>query len=93
MPASHTKEDAVLACVTRARPDEYTFVPGRVTVKFRIQRTGTVKGVPGRGAGHPAQGRAHPLHQGALLAGLRFPSIGLEPGHHVSVFALVSGGE
>jgi hypothetical protein len=40
-----TKEDAVLGCVTRARPDEYTFVPGRVTVRFRIQRTGAVKGV------------------------------------------------
>ncbi len=40
-----TKEDAVLRCVQRARPDEYTFVPGRVTVRFRIQRTGVVKGV------------------------------------------------
>lgn len=39
------KEDAILACVARARPDEYTFVPGRVTVRFRIQKTGTVKGV------------------------------------------------
>ena len=39
------KEDAVLGCIARARPDEYTFVPGRVTVRFRIQRTGTVKGV------------------------------------------------
>jgi hypothetical protein len=40
-----TKEDAVLGCIARARPDEYTDVPGRVTVRFRIQRTGTVKGV------------------------------------------------
>jgi hypothetical protein len=40
-----TKEDAVLRCVERARPDEYTFIPGRVTVKFRILRTGGVKGV------------------------------------------------
>ncbi len=40
-----TKEDAVLGCVARARPDEYTFIPGRVTVRFRIQRTGAVKGV------------------------------------------------
>jgi len=39
------KEDAVLGCVARARPDEYTFIPGRVTVRFRILRTGTVKGV------------------------------------------------
>lgn len=41
----HAKEDAVLGCIARARPDEYTLVPGRVTVRFRIQRTGTVKGV------------------------------------------------
>jgi hypothetical protein len=40
-----SKEDAVLGCVARARPDEYTFIPGRVTVRFRIQRTGAVKGV------------------------------------------------
>lgn len=39
------KEDAVLGCIARARPDEYTYVPGRVTVRFRIQRTGAVKGV------------------------------------------------
>jgi hypothetical protein len=39
------KEDAVLGCISRARPDEDTYVPGRVTVKFRIQRTGGVKGV------------------------------------------------
>jgi hypothetical protein len=40
-----SKEDAVLGCINRARPDEYTYVPGRVTVRFRIQRTGAVKGV------------------------------------------------
>ena len=40
-----TKESAVIGCVTRAHPDAYTYVPGRVTVRFRIQRTGAVKGV------------------------------------------------
>jgi len=39
------KEDAVLGCISRARPDEYTYVPGRVTVRFRIERTGVVNGV------------------------------------------------
>ena len=39
------KEDAVLGCIARARPNEDTYVPGRVTVRFRIQRTGAVKGV------------------------------------------------
>jgi hypothetical protein len=39
------KEDAILGCIAKARPDEETYVPGRVTVKFRIQRTGSVRGV------------------------------------------------
>ncbi|MES1205459.1 MAG: hypothetical protein ABUS79_05935 [Pseudomonadota bacterium] len=69
----HTKEDAILGCVARARPDEYTYVPGRVTVRFRIQRTGTVKGVQVEA---PVI-----LHKGGLtgcikgvLGGLRFPA-------------------
>jgi hypothetical protein len=68
-----TKEDAVLHCVTRARPDEYTFVPGRITVRFRIQRTGAVKGVQVEA---PVI-----LHKGGLtgcikgvVGGLRFPA-------------------
>jgi hypothetical protein len=68
-----TKEDAVLGCVARARPDEYTFVPGRVTVRFRIQRTGAVKGVQVEA---PVI-----LHKGGLtgcikgvVSGLRFPA-------------------
>jgi hypothetical protein len=39
------REDAILSCISRARPDEDTYVPGRVTVKFRIQRSGNVRGV------------------------------------------------
>jgi hypothetical protein len=68
-----TKEDAVLRCVTRARPDEYTFIPGRVTVKFRIERTGAVKGVQVEA---PVI-----LHKGGLtgcikgvVGGLKFPA-------------------
>jgi hypothetical protein len=68
-----TKEDAVLRCVARARPDEYTFVPGRVTVRFRIQRTGAVRGVQVEA---PVI-----LHKGGLtgcitgvVGGLRFPA-------------------
>jgi hypothetical protein len=40
-----SKEDAVLGCVARARPDEYTYIPGRINVRFRIHRSGAVKGV------------------------------------------------
>ena len=68
-----TKEDAVLGCVARSRPDEYTFVPGRITVRFRIQPTGVVKGVQVEA---PVI-----LHKGGLtgcikgvVGGLRFPA-------------------
>ena len=69
----HTKEAAVINCVTRAHPDASTYVPGHVTVKFRIQRTGAVKGVQVEA---PVI-----LHKGGLtgcikgvVGGLRFPA-------------------
>lgn len=68
-----TKEDAILNCIARSRPNEDTDIPGRVTVKFHIQRTGTVKGVQVEA---PVI-----LHKGGLmgcvkvvLGGLRFPA-------------------
>ena len=39
------QESAILDCIARARPDPESYVPGRVTIKFRIQRAGTVRGV------------------------------------------------
>jgi hypothetical protein len=39
------QETAILDCISAARPDPDSYVPGRVTVKFRIQRAGTVRGV------------------------------------------------
>jgi hypothetical protein len=39
------QETAILECITRARPDPETYVPGKITIKFRIQRAGTVRGV------------------------------------------------
>ena len=39
------QESVILECIARARPDPETYVPGRVTIKFRIQRAGTVRGV------------------------------------------------
>lgn len=39
------QEQAILACITRSRPGEEVDVSGRLTVKFRIQRAGTVRGV------------------------------------------------
>ena len=68
-----TKEAAVISCVTRAHPDANTYVPGRVTVRFRIQRTGAVKGVQVEA---PVI-----LHRGGLtgcikgvVGGLKFPA-------------------
>jgi len=69
----HTKEDAVLGCVTRARPDEYTFVPGRVTVRFRIQRTGAVKGVQVEAPVILQKGGLTGCIKG-VVGGLRFPA-------------------
>jgi hypothetical protein len=69
------KEDAVLGCIARARPDEDTYVPGRVSVRFRIHRTGAVKGVQVEA---PAI-----LHKGGLtscikgvMGSLKFPPSG-----------------
>jgi len=68
-----TKEDAILGCIARSRPNESTDIPGRVTVKFHIQRTGSVKGVQVEA---PVI-----LHKGGLtgciktvLGSLRFPA-------------------
>jgi len=70
-----TKEDAVLGCIARSRPNEDADIPGRVTVKFRIQPAGAVKGVQVEA---PVI-----LHKGGLtgciknvLSSLRFPKSG-----------------
>jgi hypothetical protein len=70
-----TKEDAVLGCIARARPNEDADIPGRVTVKFRIQPAGSVKGVQVEA---PVI-----LHKGGLtgcirnvMSSLRFPKSG-----------------
>jgi hypothetical protein len=71
-----TKEDAVLGCIARSRPNEEADIPGRVTVKFRIERTGAVKGVQVEA---PVI-----LHRGGLtgcirnvMTSLRFPASGM----------------
>jgi hypothetical protein len=71
-----TKEDAVLGCISRARPNGDPDIPGRVTVKFRILPTGAVKGVQVEA---PVI-----LHKGGLtgcikgvMGSLRFPKSGM----------------
>ena len=68
----HAKEDAILSCIARARPDEETYVPGRVTVKFRIQRTGNVRGVRVEAPAILQRGGLYGCIKG-VVGGIRFP--------------------
>jgi hypothetical protein len=66
------REDAILGCIARARPDEETYVPGRVTIKFRIQRSGNVRGVRVEGPAILQKGGLYSCVKG-VVAGIRFP--------------------
>ena len=66
------KEEAILGCISRARPDEETYVPGRVTVKFRIQRTGNVRGVRVEAPSILQKGGIYGCIKG-VVGGIRFP--------------------
>lgn len=66
------KEDNILDCIAHARPDEETYVPGRVTVKFRIQRTGNVRGVQVEAPAILQRGGLTGCVKG-VVSGLRFP--------------------
>jgi hypothetical protein len=66
------KEEAILDCISHARPDEDTYVPGRVTVKFRIQRTGNVRGVRVEAPSILQKGGLTGCIRG-VVGGLRFP--------------------
>jgi hypothetical protein len=66
------KEEAILGCISRARPDEETYVPGRVTVKFRIQRTGNVRGVRVEAPAILQKGGLTGCIKG-VVSGIRFP--------------------
>jgi hypothetical protein len=69
----HAKEEAILGCISRARPDEDTYVPGRVTIKFRIQRTGRVRGVRVEAPAVLQKGGIYGCIKG-VVGGLRFPT-------------------
>jgi hypothetical protein len=69
------QESEILDCIARARPDSETYVPGRVTIKFRIQRAGTVRGVRVEG---PAVLQKNGLY-GCIknvVGSIRFPAAG-----------------
>jgi hypothetical protein len=69
------QESAILDCITRARPDEETYVPGRVTIKFRIQRQGTVRGVRVEAPAVLQKGGLFGCIKG-VVGHLRFPAAG-----------------
>lgn len=69
------QEEAILDCISRARPDPETYVPGRVTVKFRIQRAGTVRGVRVEGPAILQKGGLYGCIKG-VVGRLRFPTSG-----------------
>ena len=66
------REEAILSCIAHARPDEETYVPGRVTVKFRIQRSGNVRGVRVEAPAILQKGGLFGCIKG-VVGGLRFP--------------------
>jgi hypothetical protein len=67
------KEDDILRCIQRARPDEETWVPGRVTVKFRIQRAGTVRGVRVEAPSILQKGGLYGCIK-SIVGGIRYPA-------------------
>ena len=67
-----SKEEPILGCISRARPDEETYVPGRVTVKFRIQRTGNVRGVRVEAPAILQKGGIYGCIKG-VVQGIKFP--------------------
>jgi hypothetical protein len=67
------KEDDILRCIQRARPDEETWVPGRVTVKFRIQRAGSVRGVRVEAPAILQKGGLYGCIKG-IVSGIRYPA-------------------
>lgn len=69
------QEEAILSCIDAARPDPETYVPGRVTVKFRIQRAGTVRGVRVEAPAILQRGGLYDCVK-RVVGGLRFPASG-----------------
>jgi hypothetical protein len=69
------QESAILDCIARARPDPESYVPGRVTIKFRIQRAGTVRGVRVEGPAVLQKNGLFGCIKG-VVGNLRFPAAG-----------------
>lgn len=66
------RESNLLECISRARPDPESYVPGRIVVKFRIQRTGNVRGVRVEGPNILMKNGLYGCIKG-VVGGIRFP--------------------
>ena len=69
------REDDILGCIARARPDAEAYIPGLVNVKFRIQKTGSVRGVRVEAPAILQKGGIYTCVKG-VVEGIRFPSSG-----------------
>jgi hypothetical protein len=69
------QEDAIQECISKARPDPETYVPGVITIKFRIQRAGTVRGVRVQAPAILQKGGLYSCIKG-IVGRLRFPASG-----------------
>lgn len=69
------REDEILGCISKARPDPEAYVPGLVNVKFRIQRQGTVRGVRVEAPAILQKGGLYPCVKG-VVERIHFPPSG-----------------
>ena len=69
------QENTILDCISKARPDPESYVPGNVTVKFRIQRTGGVRGVRVDAPAILQKGGLYTCVKG-VVGRLKFPAAG-----------------
>lgn len=68
-------EGEIIGCIGSARPDPETYIPGKVTVKFKIQRSGQVSAVRVEGPAILQKGGLYGCIRG-VVGRLRFPVSG-----------------
>lgn len=67
------RQEAILDCIETARPDPSTYVPGQVSIQFRIQRNGQVRGVRVEAPAILQQGGLYGCVKDVVM-GLKFPA-------------------
>jgi len=67
------RQESILECIDKARPDPNTFVSGRVNIQFRIQRNGQIRGVRVEAPAILQQGGLYGCVKDIVM-GLRYPA-------------------